>query len=148
MAINYWEKFEGDAFYHVYNRGINGCNLFYTAENYRYFLAKWAKYLHPFLRVYAYCLMPNHFHFVVQPNTAFFEGIDTLDIGAVFPNRAVLQKRLRQIKQGEWTVNEFLEWQMKDLFSSYSKAIAQQEKRTGSLFQQRFKRLRLRTREK
>lgn len=52
--------------YHLYTRGNNRETVFYTPENYRYFLAKLRHYLTPHLRILAWCLMPNHFHLLVQ----------------------------------------------------------------------------------
>lgn len=52
-------------FYHIYNRGINGELLFKTTENHRYFLRLVAKHLLGAAKVYAYCMMANHFHLLV-----------------------------------------------------------------------------------
>jgi putative transposase len=145
MKTNYWAKFEVNCTYHIYNRGINGCNLFYKSENYRYFLQKWAHYLHPLLDVYAYCLMPNHFHFIASPNKSFWESLEYLNIEQAFPEREVLQQRLYQVLRGTLSLNECLELEFKDFFGAYSKGINKQEQRTGSLFQQRFKRVKLRS---
>ena len=53
-------------FYHIYNRGINGCNLFYEPENYEYFLFLYDKYISPVVETYAWVLMRNHFHVLVR----------------------------------------------------------------------------------
>lgn len=52
--------------YHLYNRSNNTELLFKNEENYRYFLRKFKKRLENFLTVYAYCLMPTHFHFLIK----------------------------------------------------------------------------------
>jgi len=52
--------------YHLYNRGNNRENLFYKKENYHYFIRQFDKYLSSFVDVYAYCLLPNHFHFLIK----------------------------------------------------------------------------------
>jgi REP element-mobilizing transposase RayT len=57
---------EAGRHYHIYNRGNNSERIFYKDENYRYFLKKFDYYLSNFLEVYAFCLMPNHFHFLVK----------------------------------------------------------------------------------
>ncbi len=31
-----------------------------------YFLNQWAKYIEPVAGTYAYCLLPNHFHFLIK----------------------------------------------------------------------------------
>lgn len=53
-------------YYHIYNRGINSCNLFKYSDNYEYFLDLYEKYIDPVANTYAWCLMPNHFHFLIR----------------------------------------------------------------------------------
>ena len=51
--------------YHLYNHANGGDDLFREEENYRYFLRKWKQHIDPVADNLAYCLMPNHFHFLV-----------------------------------------------------------------------------------
>lgn len=60
------EILQKDKFYHIYNRGINGCNIFSSNENKKYFLNLVSKHLNKKVSVFAFCLMNNHFHFVIQ----------------------------------------------------------------------------------
>lgn len=53
-------------FYHIYNCGINGTELFKEADNYRHFLNCYEKYIETVAETYAWCLMGNHFHFLVR----------------------------------------------------------------------------------
>jgi len=53
-------------FYHIYNRGINSCDLFRKPDNYEYFLMQYDKYISPIADTYAWVLMPNHFHLLVR----------------------------------------------------------------------------------
>jgi putative transposase len=58
--------FEEGRFYHIFNRGNNKENLFIEEKNYSYFLQKLRQHILPICNLYAYCLMPNHFHLVLQ----------------------------------------------------------------------------------
>ena len=58
--------FEPNCFYHIYNHAVGSDNLFKSENNYQYFLTKFKQYVLPVCKIYSYCLMPNHFHFLVQ----------------------------------------------------------------------------------
>ena len=60
------------AFYHIYNRGNNKEKIFFNRDNYLYFLTKARKHLLPHFDILAYCLMPNHFHFLVYQESLDF----------------------------------------------------------------------------
>lgn len=100
---------EGNIF-HIYNKGNNLQKVFFRDENYFYFLGKVRKYISPFCNLLAYCLIPNHFNFLIQANT----------ITASFN-----EKGKNNLSEG-----------FKVLLSSYTKAVNVQESRTGSLFTQ------------
>src|SRR5512133_2779493 len=53
-------------YYHIYNRGIDSCNLFQETDNYEYFFSLYDKYLSSVAETYAWVLMPNHFHILVR----------------------------------------------------------------------------------
>lgn len=57
--------------YHVLNRGNSGQEVFHKENDYVAFinLMKEAKTLYS-VKLFAYCLMPNHFHMVLMPNKA------------------------------------------------------------------------------
>jgi len=52
--------------YHIYNRGNNRQDIFVEERNYRHFLQLYARYVEPVADTYAYCLLRNHFHFLVR----------------------------------------------------------------------------------
>jgi len=56
------EKFEPGLLFHVFNRANNYEDLFREEKNYYYFLKLLKRHLIPISEMYAYCLMPNHFH--------------------------------------------------------------------------------------
>ena len=58
--------FQPNQLYHIYNRSINKQLLFYNRENYLFFLKKVRHQLISHCDFLAYCLMPNHFHFLIS----------------------------------------------------------------------------------
>lgn len=89
---NVLKHYESGAYYHLYNRGVDKCDIFREVKDYKTFLS--------FLKIYltlqgeslqtapsrklknyfgeidllCYCLMPNHFHLLVKQNSE--RGID------------------------------------------------------------------------
>lgn len=61
-------QLEQGYFYHIYNQGNNKQEIFFSEENYLFFLKKIRKYILPYCDIIAYCLMPNHFHLMVRIN--------------------------------------------------------------------------------
>lgn len=59
-------KLEYGCFYHVYNRGINGCPIFHHSDNYEHFLRLYDRYISSVADTFAWCLMGNHFHLLVK----------------------------------------------------------------------------------
>lgn len=78
-------KIEEDCYYHIYNRGNNKGIIFFQESDYAHFLNQFNEYLKSCTEIYAYCLMPNHFHFFAKiTNKANFEkGIKNFFISYV-----------------------------------------------------------------
>lgn len=59
----------GGMFYHVLNRGNGKQTVFHKDQDYQVFLELMgaAREKYPGVRLVAYCLMPNHFHFILWP---------------------------------------------------------------------------------
>ncbi len=109
--------------YHIYNRGNNQQRIFFSRRNYLFFLKKIKKGLTPHCDILAWCLMPNHFHLIVHCPEAL-PGRQESDVPGLARGVGVVQPLNRAIAI---------------LLSSYTKAINRQERRTGSLFQQKTK---------
>lgn len=62
----YGAPFELGEFYHIYNKAVRNDELFYDEGNYRYFLNKFYLYTREVLSVYTFCLLNNHFHFLIK----------------------------------------------------------------------------------
>ena len=119
-----------ETFYHIYNRGINGEDLFKQERNYNYFLSKYTDYLEPLVETYAYCLLKNHFHLLIM-----VKDIETLN------NFYTEQSRNKEIKQGLHNPDFIVSKQFAKLFSSYTQSVNIATNRTGSLFETPFKRI-------
>jgi REP element-mobilizing transposase RayT len=112
-------------FYHIYNRGINGCNLFRDNENYEHFLYLYDKHVGKVADTFAWVLMRNHFHLLVKIRT-----VQELNLQGF--------KNLEGLKG---TDRNFANQQFANLFNAYTKAINKRYHRTGSLFEHPFKRI-------
>ena len=118
---------ESDCFYHIYNRGINGEVVFKTDRNYLFFLNKIKENLLPVCDIYAYCLMPNHFHLLVK-----IKSDDDLDnLGKV--------QNLDKV-EGLHSPKHIFSKQFSNIFNSYSQAFNKENNRHGALIESPFKR--------
>ena len=60
---------EPGQYYHLFNRGVNRTDIFPEERNFGYFMQLYTKHLAPLVDTFAYCLMRNHFHFLVRIRT-------------------------------------------------------------------------------
>jgi len=110
-------------YYHIYNRGNNGDDLFYQKGNYYYFLKLYAKYIEPVADTFAWVLLKNHFHFLV-----YIKNIEEIDVSKLSYTTTKKPKKIIASKQ------------FSNLFNAYTQAINKQQNRTGSLFEKPFER--------
>ncbi|UII30709.1 hypothetical protein LVD17_20660 [Fulvivirga ulvae] len=131
MRKKHTEPIQPDTYYHVYNRGINGESIFKEARNYNYFLEKYAQHINPVADTYAYCLLNNHFHFLIRTCSA-----------EVISDR--VQNPVRDKGNNfsaEVDFSKTIGKQFAKLFNSYSQSINKAYGRTGSLFDRPFRRI-------
>jgi len=112
---------EAECFYHVYNRGINGQRLFFDDQNYHYFLSLMRRKITPIASVYAYCLLRNHFHFLIRIKSE-------QEIRQAFPEKVKTE------------ISKMISQQFSNTFNSYTQAINKHFGRTGKLFELPFRR--------
>jgi REP element-mobilizing transposase RayT len=117
--------FQPGKYYHLYNHANGFENIFKTEDNYRFFLQKYASYLNPIADTYCYCLMPNHFHFLIK--------IREVDEWHFINNDEVSTKQI--IVNPEKKISQ----QLSNLFNSYAKSYNKAYQRKGSLFIQNIK---------
>jgi len=124
LMKSYTTHLEPDKYYHIYNHAVGSDNLFYKKENYSFFLKKYTEHISPIADTFAYCLMPNHFHFALR--------IKAEEVLSTLPKFKTLAKL---------STENFISKQFSNMFSSYTQALNKQQNRKGTLFQKPFKRL-------
>lgn len=92
--------------YHIYNRGVNKEDIFYSDRNYQYFIAQMYKYLLPRADIYAFCLMPNHFHLLLKVKSIDFTK-QSLQLFLMSYSKAINSERDRvgSLFQGRYKSN-------------------------------------------
>jgi putative transposase len=110
-------------YYHIYNRGNNGIDVFLENENYNHFLRLYAKYIEPVAETYAWCLLKNHFHLLVR-----IKDKTEIDENELSYNTTEKPKTIDPSRQ------------FSHLFNAYTQAINKRHNRTGSLFETTFER--------
>lgn len=111
-------------FYHIYNRGNNKENIFLTDWDYQRFLDLWSKHIEPIAESYAYCLLPNHFHFLVR----------------IRDEENLLHNNVKSKRLENGMLTYYLSNTFSNLFNAYSKYFNIKHNRTGKLFAERFRR--------
>ena len=111
-------------YYHVFNHANGMENLFNEPKNYSFFLEKTPLYISPFVRLHAYCLLPNHFHFLV-----YVKDLEELRILPVFKSHQNLNEEDFQI-----LVEKKISKSFSNLFSCYTQSFNKVYGRKGSLF--------------
>ena len=91
----YREPIAAGCYYHVYNRGVGRQAIFYDDENMRFFLRRLRHFCQPGrAQVVAYCLMPNHYHLLVQVQGEQFSQQVMQPLGVSFA-KAINQEHQR-----------------------------------------------------
>ncbi|MBW7840900.1 MAG: transposase [Chitinophagaceae bacterium] len=99
--------------YHIYNRGNNRQKVFFSEENYLFFMRKMEAQLIPFCEILVWCLMPNHFHLIISTNESSCKPRNSFGTGSV----------------------QELSYRIGIMLSSYAQAVNKQHGTSGSLFQ-------------
>ena len=116
-------QFEAGHIYHIYNQGNNRQPIFFERKHYLFFLQKMRAYLLPHGDILAYCLMPNHFHVMVEVKS-------TGSGGATWSRTPTSMAS---------SPSDSLNKSIGILLASYTRAINKQQNRSGSLFRSKTK---------
>jgi REP element-mobilizing transposase RayT len=110
-------------FYHIYNRGNNGIDVFFDSDSYYYFLKLYDKYITPIADTYAWCLLKNHFHVLVYTRLEHEIETSKLEYSTIEKPKVIEPSK-----------------QFGFLFNAYTQAINKKFNRTGGLFEKPFER--------
>lgn len=110
-------------YYHIFNRGNNGIDIFLETENYYHFLRLYARYIEPIAETFAWCLLKNHFHILVRIKQK--EEIISAELSYSTVENPKIIDPSRQFSH---------------FFNAYTQAINKRHNRTGSLFESTFER--------
>jgi REP element-mobilizing transposase RayT len=105
-------------YFHIYNRGVNGEDIFKEQRNYYYFLQQYSIYCSDVLETFAYALLKNHFHLLVH----------------------IKENVLVPKNDGQGMVQLNASKQLSHFFNSYAQAVNKANNRTGPLFESPFER--------
>lgn len=112
--------------YHVYNRAHGFEKMFSAGGNYSYFLHRCVHYVDPVASCLSYCLMPNHFHLLIQVRER--------------KNWSVISENTELESLSEGEIHDQVVKRLSSLFNSYTKGYNKQQGRKGSLFMHSFRR--------
>ena len=129
--MEYYAQLAAGNYYHIVNRAIGAEKLFGSSENYSFFLSQFYKYLLPVTDIYAYVLLPNHYHFLVK----------------IKSNEELLTLRLKGkefIYKEEWQ-SKFVMQHLSNFQNSYCKSLNAMYKRKGALFMNSLRRIQINT---
>lgn len=113
--------------------------FFFNRDNYVFFLRKAKTYFSPYADILAWCLMPNHFHFMVYTNFIEIEIAPSELVPREDSELVTLSHQLTKHQSHQLTKKRTLNDSISIMLRSYTRAIQKQQKTTGSLFQHRTK---------
>ena len=119
--MDYYQPLLSDTTYHIMSRAIGHEKLFLTEENYAFFLRRFDLYISPVADLYAYNLLPNHFHAIINIKPA----------DHLLPLYKAVKKSnlLHETWQPDFVMQQF-----SNMFNSYAKSFNLKNNRKGSLF--------------
>jgi putative transposase len=118
---------EGDLF-HVYSRGNNSQRIFFNRNNYLFFIDKVKEFVLPYADILAWCLMPNHFHLMIE---VLHEELPAVTHRVTEVHPVSITTETYPVSKTR-SLNDSIAIMLR----SYTRAINKQKKRTGALFQE------------
>src|SRR4051812_38109402 len=109
--------------YHLFTDAAGNDNVFADSGDYLDFLGKLGQHVSPVCQTYAYCLMPNHFHFLIKVR----EEDEVLSF-----YRTLKKGKIR--KESRPDLSKVTMQQFSNFFNAYAKAFNVKYNRRGALF--------------
>lgn len=107
--------------YHLFSRANGSEKLFCNSNNYGFFLQRLEKHTSPIADLFAYNLLPNHFHVMMQMKST-----------------EMVEQHFKEVKKGKAfsidLVSDFLMERFSNCLNSYTKAFNKMYNRKGALF--------------
>jgi REP element-mobilizing transposase RayT len=110
--------------YHILSRATGNELLFTEPENFRFFLQRFHKYILPVADVFAYALLSNHFHFLVE-----IKPYDT-----ILELYTKEKKQVTNSREEQNNLSAFVMQPFSNLLNSYTKSFNKKYNRKGALF--------------
>jgi REP-associated tyrosine transposase len=110
-----------DHSYHILGRAIGSEKIFKQEMNYPFLLKKYYNHIFPIADTFGYCLLPNHFHFLIRVKSM-------LEVEYYYN-----KMKPRKIFYPE-IVSDFIMERFSNWLNSYTKAFNKTYDRQGSLF--------------
>lgn len=119
--MDYYAPLLADKIYHIVGRAVGTEKLFLNDDNYHFFLKRYKKYIAPVADTFAWSLLPNHFHFLIQVKP--------------YPQLQEFYKTIKPHKApaAGWQPGLIMQ-QFSNMLNSYAKAFNKKNNRKGALF--------------
>ena len=118
--------------YHLFNRAVGNEKLFLRNENYEYFLNKYDHHMCQISKTYCYCILPNHFHFLIQIKS--YQNL-----------LSILKKTNPSFREKNDWQSKFVMQQFSNMLNGYAKKYNKKNERRGALFMDYMRRVEVKT---
>jgi putative transposase len=129
---NYHIPLHPESTYHILSRANGNEKLFLNSDNYSFFLQRFEKHVSRVADTLCYCLLPNHFHFMVE-----------------IKSLSAIQTHFKEVKKdkhfNESVIPEFVMERFSNCLNSYTKSFNKMYNRKGALFIDYMRRVKIET---
>ena len=124
--------------YHLLFKSIDGLKLFHEPDDRPFFLQQFDLFLQPIANCFAYALLENHSHFIVQVKNEKELLESVFSIPRQFRTKPM--HALAESPANETVISNLVERQVNSFMTSYAIVTNKANSRKGGLFQSPFRR--------